>query len=527
MKGITICTGPSGVKVRECLGRLNGTLDTPRPIASVEKTISSVAGMELIEFLGLPSPILREHWRRGATQVIGEAVESPSPVFLTFHAAYYHQRTRGFIPAVELDVLQPLRGKVDKVLVFIDDVYDVYLRLLATGEMYEDVLAQEPHAALLSSIFNLIILLYWREIEIALSSAIGHYVGARMYIVATKHPCCVAKRLVENESNDLRIYYLSHPITTIRKEAESQFPSFVGRLATVIDALLSQDDTVLFIPTTIDELAMKRAKRGEGDVFLPELSQRWSHQDQSLMFPSLPDETSSLNPLNPCSYELSEGTGSDVSYLLNHLWLQIYRQTVSRDYSMVDQAHSGIIAVRPLYEGHFADGVMNEIKYNLRLMGSEPNRAAFIFTCANDAQKYAVSRLFTDLRLGLSAPPRDLGQKQQTWLRDAEKMCRLNFTDFISRLEREVLPRGYAFLPKVLSSSSMWSGELVKKSERRKQWLKTAWERMQRDEVIQALAEERLDGLTRVSCETFEEQTFWSKMLEYLNNKMYHTRRLL
>lgn len=529
MKNITICTGPSGVKVKECLERLNQTLVTPRPVTSVEKAITRVAGMEFPEFLAVPSPILRQHWRRGAAQAIEKAKKASesSASFLTFHAAYYHQRTRGFIPAVELDVLQPLRGKVDKVLVFIDDVYDVYLRLLATGEMFEDVRTREPYDALLSSIFNLIILLYWREIETALSSAIAHYVGARMYIVATKLPCVVAKRLVENDSDDLRVYYLSHPITTIRKEAESQLPNFVGRLDSVMDALLSQEDTVPFIPTTIDELVTKRHKRGDGDVFLPELDQRWSPQDRDLMFPPLPDETSSLNPLNPCSCELSEGTTSSISSLLTHLWQQIYRQTVSRDYLMLEQAHSGIIAVRPLYEGHLADGVMNEIKHNLRLMESEPNRSAFIFTCADDAQKYAVNRLFTDLKLKLSMLPSDLDQKQQAWLRDAKKVCKLNLADFSSRLESEVLPKGYDFSLEIFPSRSQWSGELAKKGERKKRGLKTLWENMKTDEVAQALDEAGFAESTRVVNEAFEEQDFWSKMLSYLNTEIHHTRRLL
>lgn len=528
MSKITICTGPSGVKVKECLERLNRVLTESRQVISVEDAITKHANLKFPDFLGLPSPILRQHWIAGAKQAIQEAekaYQNSTPVFLTFHASYFHQRTRGFIPAIDLENIASLKGKVDKVLVFIDDIYDVYKRLMANGEMYEEVRLQEPKDAILLSIVNLNILLHWREIETALSYAIANYLGVKAYVVATKHPKEIGKRLIEKDIKDIGIYYLSHPITTIRREAAVQFPTFVGQLTIVIDTLLSNEDIVLFVPTTIDELAIQQRYFGKELLYVPEIDQRWAYDNRNTICPPLPKETADIKPINPRDYIIPKGASKSISLLLNHLWLQIYRHTVSRDYCLVEQSQNGIIAIRPLYEGHLADGVVNEIRHNLRLMKIDEDRSTYIYGCVDDREKNSVNRLFNDLNDMLSKPPDDLDTTKQAWMKRASEVCQLTLPELKMKLENEVLLQGYDFKDSVLSSQ--WSGELVRKSERLQKGMQTIWDNMRLDIIPYELEEAEFSGSTRIIYEIIEQHDFWNKLLTRLKTGIYHTRSLL
>ena len=326
---------------------------------SIENRIVDLTNQSFVDFLSSPRVLLHERWRSAAEAVIAEAIDATEPVFLTFHAVYYSQRTRGFLPAVYIDQLRPLKRKVRTVLVCIDDVFDVYLRLLGKDEMFEEVRSVKPLEALTSSIINLVTLLHWREMEIALSRIIADYVEAPLYVVATKHPSSIFEKLVEARESDVKVYYLSHPITVIRRQADDEIQAFVGELHQMVKDLIALSNVVLFIPTTIDELAIKAEKTQDGRSFSPELAPRWSIVSrQSMLAPRLPPETRELNPLNPLNAEVDQANQPVISSLLEHLWNQVYRQTVSRDYILVEQAVNGVIAIRPFYAGEPANGVI-------------------------------------------------------------------------------------------------------------------------------------------------------------------------
>lgn len=518
MSDIVICTGPSGVKIGECLRRLNGKLKRPRDIISIEKKIVELTQQPFVDFLSSPRILSQQQWSNAASSAINEAISSTNPVFLTFHAVYYSQRTRGFLPAVNLQELVTLKGKIKNVLVFIDDVFDIYLRLLGKNEMFEDVRKAKPIDALFFSIINLAILLHWREMEIALSRVVADYVGAPLYVVATKHPYSVFQRLVERSTADLKIYYLSHPITFIRGQAQSEIQPFVGELHQMIRQLVALPDIVLFVPTTIDELAIKMEKLLDGYLYGPELTPRWSVMSrQNIIAPSLPLETKGLNPLNPLNVKLSKVNRRVISSLLEHLWHQIYRQTVSRDYIMVEQAANGVIAIRPFYEGQRAGGVVAEVKHNLMLMKYEDNRSCYVFSCYEDKNKSRMIRIFDHLPKVLSTQIPDWEKKRDSWLENAGEISQKTKSQIIAKLVDEVLPTGFDFQPELSYEGSPWSDSLAKKRDRREIGLEKLWEVATSDEVIMEIKRAGLSGNQRLSYRYLSENDFWAPIMRHMS----------
>jgi len=523
---IILVTGQSGIKVRECLEKLNGQSENRREIVSIEDKIRELSNMSFHEFIGSPQYLQYEYWMKAFDQIFDQDrnlwEESAKPIFLTFHAVYYHQKKRELFPPVSFEALAKLKNRVKILIVFIDDIFDVYRRLMDDGQMFEDVLDDKktkPLDAIFSSIFNIISLLNWREMEISLSRAIANILNTKIFIVSTKHPSFMINRLIETPLDNLKIYYLSHPITAIREEANAFLQSFIGKLESLIEKILDCSDTVLFFPTSIDELIIKREKINKDKYYYyPELIPRWSHpyKDQ-LLSPSLPSKLKNINPLNPLNYNLSidkkNPVSNAVSHLVSLLWHFIYlKQIISRDYSLVEQSENGIIACRPYFEGLRAGGVIGELSYNFLLMKKQSQRKSFIFSCSEDRNKLAIHRLFTELYNYLAKPPKDLMDKKENWIRENYNIIEKQETEIRKKLENDVLPKDYDF--SVTQPQDDWSGDsLEKKAQRKKEVFKKIYKDIRTDE-ISVLVDN--DIKERFVYKIYTEREFWDKTLSFI-----------
>jgi len=419
------------------------------------------------------------------------------------------------------------------IIVFVDDIYDVYRRLMDENQMYHYMLDKkriQPLDAIFYSVFNIISLLNWREMEVSLSRTIANFLGTKLFVVSTKHPDFMVKRLIQGSIENLKIYYLSHPITTIREESAEFLTSFVGKLETFIEKILDHENKniVLFFPTSIDELIIKREKLDKDKYhYYPELSQRWGHpyKDQ-LLSPRLPPGVEDKNPLNPLEYKLSQDKNEPlnlaVSHILSLLWKYIYgKQTISRDYTLVDQSDNGVIAVRPLLEGKFHGGVKGELEYNFQLMGKQENREAFIFSTEEDLNRSAIMRLFNELETRLVDPPSSLSAARTKWKDKNEQIWKEDQNIIQQKLEKEVLGT-YDFKSSKERSdweSDYWGAEIGRK----KRVFKEIFQSVNIDEICMLIGESenlhgvKIKGTERLSYETWPQNTFWPNLYDWVD----------
>ena len=518
-RNIIICTGQSGIKVKDCLNRINGELDTPREIISLEEEIQNFTSRELVHFLQLPRSVMIKQWKTVAEKSVNTILSDYKDYFFTFHAAYYHQKTRGLIPAVDLKTLVKLRDKVKLVIVFIDDVYDVYRRLLMEEEMFYGVRSLTSAGAIFSSIFNLVTLLNWRESEIAFTRSISDFLNAPMFVIATKHPLLIAKRLVMEPLESLKLYYLSHPITSVREKAKTFLSDFVGRLAQLKEEFLRDKNSILFMPTTIDELIIKREPNGEEGTYqyTPEFYQRWSiFNENNTISPALPSQAQNINPLNPQNHTIQAELSNTLSILLDHLWNHIYRQVIFRDYCLVEQSKNGIIVIRPFYKGYRSSGSIGELKHNLLLsVSGETDRFTYVYSCREDVLISSIIKLFKEIELRLSAKCKvDLNTVRDEWVADAEYYCRLNNKEMIERIVPH-LPSGYDFTD---GNPSDWEGdELSQRADRREKAFREAINIMKLDAIDKQI-ETHLNIKSRIIYEIFNEEIFFSETNKYLKS---------
>jgi len=422
-RDIVLVTGQSGIKIVRCLKKL-GTRVSPK---SIDSTMARIANREFWEILALPPRIQEDLWTHALGRIVkGLPAVSDArrePALLTFHASYYHPRTRGFTSPVSLLDLLTLKPRVRMIIVLIDDCYDVYKRLMARGEMYSHVLvrdersdeASKPEDALVDSLLNLVTILEWREVEIAFSRKIAGLLEVPCFVVAVKHPVFLAKKLIKRLES-CNTFYLAHPISNIRSEKSPRPPEFYEELSHFIRDVSSKDRIIAFVPDTIDELRVGHADKGKRIEYVPELREAWPipFSDEWLWEP-LPDEVRDINPLNPLSFQFDAADAElrfAVSALLHALSEKIIQQINSRDHILVEQSTQGVIAYRPCWEGFYASGVAEELKYNheLRTDYGEAERTAAILTRKDDLAKWRLRELFTYVSNHIELP--DEGQTE-------------------------------------------------------------------------------------------------------------------
>ncbi|TFF85564.1 MAG: hypothetical protein EU518_00950 [Promethearchaeota archaeon] len=439
-ENIILFTGQSGIQVKKCLSRINETMDNSYQSISIEETMSELSGRDFRkEILKEKLSYQYKLWADSFKEILRRIEnDNDSGFFVNLHGIFYHQDKREYVSVIDYNLIQKLKNRIKFLIVFIDDIYDIYQRLLGENEMFHEIMLNErPLDALFESIFNLKSLLEWRQIEITISRIISRMLGIRMFIIATKHPTYMIKRLVENELNDLEFYYISHPISEIRRNSNTTYETYPGELNMFIQDIKKYPQKIFFLPTTIDEYRIQN----ENELIIPEFYPRWPlHFDKAeLINGSFSLDLSNPNPLNPLNLDYNgsqKEIKESISILLKLLLNSLYNQITSRDLSLVEQSTNGLILYRPDYPSEYSGGVVRELRYNIDLYKKgEENRNVFRLSLEKECVRNRIYSFFNLIKKYSEMPQKD--EKMKKIYREIENwISEYNWLDLFEDKEK-------------------------------------------------------------------------------------------
>ncbi len=421
-KNVILITGQSGIKVDKCVEHIVEGLDGfthirfKKHLDSVLSNLHPIPKEAFKMFLCMPPMEMHKWWQAAFKEMMSElSSHVDTTCIITFHGCHYNQRKREFLYPTGLDELQLLSGRVLRVVTLIDDCFDIYARLCEPDEMYHRLLIEDEgkskdHTLLLNvaraSQQNLTDVLMWRALEIAFSRLVAYWLKGEFYVLAVKHPLKTGQRLFSLPSDHMKVKYVSHPITKVRtapSESAERARKYIAELNIFIEEEVNKnDDLVLFIPDTIDEL---RFTTGAGGF--PDLDDHWDlpFSKQERICPASIAPNPDFHPLYPLGRPGKKAL-SEMKARVDSLKDKIDQQIDSRDHTLVEQASQGLVVYRPRFLGYdVSDGVSEEIMYNkdLRDQG-ESTRLLSVYEHSEDYAEFAIRKLdFTVRRvLGIS-----------------------------------------------------------------------------------------------------------------------------
>ncbi|MCD6593453.1 hypothetical protein J7L00_05165 [Candidatus Bathyarchaeota archaeon] len=295
------------------------------------------------------------------------------------HAVYYSGQRNEFYSAVDLNLLKRLKEQlrdegilIDKVIVLIDDIYDMYHRLTRPNEIFDFNKIFEKTKGLLIDEYDftrdkedikLIVkhgilhkLLNWRQNEILISETISEELEARFIVFALKQRRSLLLKLIS--STDLPIIYVSHPITRFRRDVISKWkkgvsyswPRIVYEEINELPKIFETHNIILISPTAIDELRIA--------LDILKLSPRWPVPGNTLWEA---DVDVNYTDFFIANHRDSLNNKAKILSLLSIA--QIIDQLSARDHKLVFYADA-ILVYRPLCGANsFSGGVLTELDY--------------------------------------------------------------------------------------------------------------------------------------------------------------------
>lgn len=240
-------------------------------------------------------------------------------LLISTKATFWYRKT--LLPGLDPSRLNELDP--DCFVTIVDDVLDIWARLLSTGQSRWTELSPVD-------------ILEWREIETFFTEQMAHSSGQRhnpkpFFVLARRYPAETLIRILTEPS--LKRYYRSYPITFVNQRPE------VRREADELAARLEKK-AILFDPMGILD---------------------WDHKDQ------LRERYEDWCKEN--GYSESSASWDEIEKHLRH-------QTVSRDHRLIDQSH-GVVVFYPELEYYtstdtgfdltplvpFSSGVLDEMQY--------------------------------------------------------------------------------------------------------------------------------------------------------------------
>jgi len=408
MAGQTIIiTGIPGVNIEKCLekfvvyckkeGKSVFVYHLDKEIESIflgSRRVDNIGRVWEEEILITNYPKLHEIWNR-AFKTISEKInqkrsENPEvTILLKIHACYFHEKHEEYITLIDFSQFALLDQKPAKIITLIDDIYEIYHRLIELGGCYYR--ARETGEK--QMVFRLLHLLEWRAMEIVLSRNSANQLKLAHYAFATKHSLETFSKLIfDNRCNNK--VYLSHPITEVRKLERNNRKDEAKKIMkeiTEISEKLSLEYTT-FLPTTIDELRIRFVGTIKEKKFLPALDKRWENElynnpEKFLYIKSGFEDTnklwkSSVDELEECK----ERTFLEV--LAN----TIINQVTVRDYTLVGQSEI-LVMYRPLFNGSSSVGTQQEFDYYKQYrIDTNNDNLSFIYCPRCDIEQFCINQ---------------------------------------------------------------------------------------------------------------------------------------
>jgi len=245
----------------------------------------------LIEVLSLPRPKLILQCENSWKQYFdNQRTQQPAGIsLLSAHLTYWLPTRYEFLHN-ELPQALCKKGLFEKIIVLIDDIYDIHAHLHKKHYFPypHDLDSYNKLSVYREQYFpqylaQLQIVLNWRQQEITAAKSLGHQLGTEVYLFSVKHSQRGFHQLLDFDRTRASSFYLCHPITRPRKDKlESETSSEFIHGLEVVSRTLAQD-YLLFLPTTIDELRFDTiAFTVPGPVKLPRKPPSWERAIPSL-----------------------------------------------------------------------------------------------------------------------------------------------------------------------------------------------------------------------------------------------------
>lgn len=440
-RGYLLLSSPSGVDDEYAVNRLISSLDhmgqtVGEPI-NIEHILREKAERELDSFFPpgpvasvykmkhvtrhLPRDILRDLWKESIDQMFEVLGETDNGVItpVICNLIYFSSRRKEFFSVIDEERFGSEAFEPHKVVVLIDDIYDMYYRLTGNDEVFDlnaelrrvandtrdeegtedfDSIPEQERAYLYTQ-FQVGVLddiLSWRYHEMILAEKLASRFDCPFAVLAAKQSPETLARFWASDSPNMA--YLSHPISGPRRNSREgkPDPEFTRQVNALQTSFLTLGINIV-MPTAIDEYRIHDEKLDSStesvlSKYLPKLSRRWPLPDGPLMYET-PEEASDphhldffapkaweMDPYLLSSVEPSEDLSVRIDVLLRYLNGSIEFHVAARDHLIVSSSNS-LILFRPFYERgkRFSGGVGAELLYAAVLLNSDPEkRLAFV-----------------------------------------------------------------------------------------------------------------------------------------------------
>lgn len=434
---LTIVFAPSGVGLNRSISKFSKWLKKKHTSfnlihSDVEESLLAIArerGLitskrarikEVIK--NYPRELVRTLWdeafQRSVESICSRAAEIKTsndllPI-ITGHCVYYHPTQPQFYVPLHCGYIRlalskaPMRFKIRRVALLIDDIHDMYRRLCGENEILDHHHAcrtalkdywmrksVEPNISILQEKNQVLLgrndqermvslqtileqfgkLLNWRLQEKTIAEHLARELNAQFVLFATKQSSEVFLGVLLGR----KTVYVSHPITAPRREigfANNELVKAVNKIPSLLT------DYACISPTAIDELRLMHVTEypygGALNLRNGSLSERWPFlaAKSNLLW----DPPKNNLPKNEEFLKLEAKYLHDrisIDSLIAPLQDSIMLQVAHRDHILVANSDAMII-VRNYYSGHTSKGVAEEILHWVRRVQHEKKPTVFI-----------------------------------------------------------------------------------------------------------------------------------------------------
>ncbi len=413
-----IVTAPGGSGLKDAVARLVHDLGMrldPKYgviVQDVEEELCTLAGGRglvdgsRVSMLEVTHKLQREQvvrlWGEALDISLSKLAASPARAkLLSCHLTLYGGRRREHYSPVDVARLVSGPLKPSRLLLLVDDAFDMFARLTQPGYLYDfgaadyidEVAMREGISsdATLDSvrsqlklewqIATLSSLLFWRRADMVLAESLARQTGARYLAFGVKQSTAVAARWLSEV--DAEATYLSHSISRPRRDPKWPNVDLV-REFTEVQSGLEPHRTLCIMPTSIDEYRFQRKKvRGRPMAKLqPRLTDRWPIPTALALIDKSPAYSDTLYVAPSSGPKLKNlFEHKNVDELAVDSWLRSFEGLVSADISFRDHhlvaCCPHLMVFRPLYlAGTFSRGVEAEITHWHLLASDRPAGSA-------------------------------------------------------------------------------------------------------------------------------------------------------